>query len=130
MRTTHVDVQPREPLPGVDEVEPLNEKDRQLFNELHDVLKRHGALRRFGITLLHQHFEIADDEVLLEQADKKNRRQVITPVKSSSLKGINVLETSWRLDTGMPALVCVCVVLPDGRGGTWHDHVSGQIERR
>jgi hypothetical protein len=127
MNATHVSASPREPLTDVQEVKPLNEKDQQLFNELYEVLNRHGALKRFGITLLHQHFEVADDEVLLEQTDRRNRRQVITPIKILTLKGMKVLKTAWRLDTGKAALVCVCVVIPC-EGGTVHDHTSAQIE--
>lgn len=120
MIETHVSTRSREPLTAVEDVEPLNEKDQPLFTELYEVLKRHNALQRFGITLLHQRFEMAEDEVLLERTDKVNRRQLIEPVKISALEGKNPIETSWRLDTGKPAMRCVCVVV-DRLGR--HEHV-------
>jgi hypothetical protein len=119
MIATHVTSRPREPRTDVDEVQPLSAEDQQLFAELHDVLKRHGALKRFGITLLHQHFEIADDEVLLEQTDKVTRRQLIEPVKVSTLQDLQPIETSWRLDSGEPMMRCVCVTDPNNN----HTHV-------
>ena len=121
MLATQVRSEPRQPLVDVDDVQPLNEQDQVLFSELYAVLERHGAFQRFGITLLHQHFDMADDEILLERTEKERRRQLIAPVKISSLDGQKPIETSWRLDTGKPALLCVCVVVDQfGR----HEHCS------
>lgn len=93
MIATHVTIPQREKLPDAQDVQAFSEDDQDLFDELYKVLARHGALRRFGITLLHQHFEIADDEVLLERTDRDNRRQLIEPVKISSLEGKNPIQT-------------------------------------
>lgn len=43
-------------LPDVDAVLSKTEADDELFRELAEVLKRHNALDRFGITLLQTHF--------------------------------------------------------------------------
>jgi hypothetical protein len=118
MIATHVTDRRKEPLVDVDQVTPRSDADGSLFRELHDVLQRHGALQRFGICLLHQHFELADDEVMLEQTDKANRRQLMRPVKIKTLDLDNMLETSWRLDNGKPAMVCLCYM-----NGDIHDHV-------
>ncbi|TCV79275.1 hypothetical protein [Sulfurirhabdus autotrophica] len=107
-----------EPLVDFDQVVPYTDKDHPLFNELYEVLKRHGALRRFGITLLHQHFPITDEEILLEKTNIEDRIMMIRPTQKTELKGKKYLETSWRLDTGTPVMVCVCV--PKSNGG--HDH--------
>lgn len=60
-------------LPDIDQVVPLGPDDPQLIHELRDVLDRHGALERFGITLLHQHFDVAEGEVLVETVDPAAR---------------------------------------------------------
>jgi hypothetical protein len=83
------------PLPDIDDVEPYGPADDTCFEELRAVLERHGALNRFGITLLHQHFEISEEEVLVESIDKANRILMSAPEPSESA-GVSV-ETSWRL---------------------------------
>jgi hypothetical protein len=46
----------------------LGDRDRAVMDEVREVLAKHGALGRFGLTLLHSHFEVAHDEVLAESA--------------------------------------------------------------
>lgn len=108
-------------LPDISEALRRTDADQPLMDDLIAVLRRHNALDRFGITLLHQHFDIADDEVLLETTDVRSREQLIRPVKKSSLEGIDYTETSWRLDSGSPMMACVCVYSSDGKGGRVHD---------
>lgn len=87
--------------------------DDELFQDLAEVLKRHSALDRFGITLLHKHFEIAADEALLETTDIESRKQFLTTVKRGELVTLNAIETSWRLGPDGKALWgCVCVQDP------------------
>jgi hypothetical protein len=45
--------------------EPLSSADLAVLEEVRQVLAMHGALRRFGVTLQHQHFDLADDEILV-----------------------------------------------------------------
>jgi hypothetical protein len=68
-------------LPGADAVIEFSDKDTDFLRELRDVLKKHGVLERFGISLLHTHFDVAEDEVLLETTDIEERTQFIRPVK-------------------------------------------------
>src|SRR5215471_10415730 len=84
------------PLPNIYEIDPAGPQDRACFDELREVLERHGALQRFGITLLHQHFEMAPDEVLVESVDTENRILTMRPV--SAKPNERAVETSWRLD--------------------------------
>ena len=51
----------------------LTEKDKVLFANLLAVLKEHGAERKFGVCLLHRHFDIEDDEVMTEFIDLDNK---------------------------------------------------------
>lgn len=83
------------PLPDIDDVEPYGPSDDACFEELRAVLERYGALNRFGITLLHQHFDIADDEVLVETTDKAGRILTTSPAHAENAG--SAVETSWRL---------------------------------
>lgn len=112
-----------EPLIDGGQVTLMSENDKPLFDELHLVLKKHGALRRFGVTLLHQHFMIEDDEVLLEVSNRPERTQVTRPVKRSSLNETHI-ETAWRLDSGRPLSVMNCVPQPDGTHQERHSDIQ------
>jgi hypothetical protein len=96
------ELQPREvlpPHPDINSVEPFSEADLACFEELRSVLERHNAQSRFGVTLLHQHFTTADDEILVESVDVNERTLTIQPVKMTQLVGTDTIETSWRLDS-------------------------------
>lgn len=103
----------------ISEVEPRSEKDDALFEEVAAVLKKHNALDRFGVTLLHRHFEIKPGEVLLETTDIPGRIQTICPVHHDEMTADPYIETSWRLGDGWIAMGCKCVKL----GGD-HQHLS------
>lgn len=109
-----------EVLPDISEAEPLSENDQALVSDLVDVLRRHNAVGRFGLTLLHQHFPVGEDEVMLETTDRAAREQLLRPVKKVELEGVDYKETSWRLDSGTPLMACVCVYVSDGQGGKIH----------
>jgi hypothetical protein len=98
-------------LPDIDEVEPMSEKDRACVADIRAVLEKHGALSRFGISLLHEHFDIGDDEVMVESVDKENRVLTTRPVKMADHDAVNSIETNWRLDsvTGLARCERQCV---------------------
>jgi hypothetical protein len=91
----------------VRDVVPLDEDDRSLLHDVADVLRKHNAIERFGLSLLHRHFPIGDDEVMLETTDVGNRTQCIRPVPRSYVASLDYTETAWRLDTGQAILGCV-----------------------
>lgn len=102
--------------PQIDEVDALSEKDSAVIQEILDVLKKHGATERFGICLLHEHFPLQDDEVLLESSDIKNRVLTVTPEKRTAIVDSSKA-TMWRLETDGPVGLqyCMELKLPDGR---------------
>ncbi len=91
-------IEKRVPLPDIDDVNPISEQDRECFNEIRDVLKRYNNLHRFGVCLLHDHFPLSDDEVLLEVCDKESRTLTIQPVKRTHPDVANSIGTQYRLD--------------------------------
>ncbi|MBA4025026.1 MAG: hypothetical protein C0482_21950 [Gordonia sp.] len=77
----------------------MGDDDESLIAELQEVLVRHGAQHRIGITLLHSHFDLKEDEVLIERVDADNKRLTITAEKASDFEADQLLPTMWRLDT-------------------------------
>ena len=115
-----------ERLPHISEVLPISEGDEACLQELKDVLRKHGCLSRFGVLLLHEHFPISDDEVLVESCDPATRTLVSRPKKSQELSGVDAIETSWRLDTEETLAYCKskCV----GKGAD-HKHIHWQATK-
>lgn len=107
-------------LQDLDEIDPVGPQDDECIAELREVLERHGALQRFGITLLHQHFDLEDDEILVEHVDVENRTLLTRPMK---LRDIGAgIETCWRLDELRAGRVCekVCQQDRDSQGKPYH----------
>lgn len=83
----------------IDDVEPINNCDTDCLIEIRDVLKKHGKTERFGVALLHSHFELASDEIMLESSDSEGRTLITKPVKRSDA-GDNNVGTIWMLRDG------------------------------
>lgn len=99
MQTGTLVVRPMEwaPLQDIDEVEPLGEADAECIRDLYAVLAKHGKERRFGVTLIHKHFAMEADEVLLEHTDAAARRLTLAPAKADSDAIRRSVQTSWML---------------------------------
>ncbi|MCQ8771678.1 hypothetical protein [Streptomyces telluris] len=63
----------KRPLPRFEEAEGLGPGDAEFVRDLVAVLEKHGNLNRFGLCLLHDHFPLATDEVLVETNDPGTR---------------------------------------------------------
>ena len=115
-----------QPLPSIEDVKEFGPEDVACVEEIRDVLRRHGALQRFGITLLHRHFELTPDEVLVESVDVEHRVISQVPRKASLARA--GIETSWRLDMFKELQHCetICEVGCDYDGVAYHskDHVN------
>jgi hypothetical protein len=115
---TGIAIQPMQwsQLPDINDVTDFTPDDEQCFRELRDVLKKYDALDRFGLTLLHSHFDVADDEVMLETTDVDARTHLVRPVKRASLNDEAYSITNWKLAEGddVVARVCVCARTSNG----------------
>ena len=100
-------------------MQPLSEPDRECFDEIRSVLDSHNMLDRFGVALLHKHFEIYDGETLLEVTESDDRQLNLTTVETDSLGPNESRPTMWRLggDTGASMVVCRCHNTYGGHGG-------------
>ncbi|MGO9319819.1 MAG: hypothetical protein ACLQBY_03305 [Solirubrobacteraceae bacterium] len=88
-------------LTGFDEALPLTADDAAFVSELRALLERHGNLDRFGVCLLHEHFAVEDNEILLETNDPERRVLTVTPENAETLPEFKA--TMWRLLADPPA---------------------------
>lgn len=112
--------------PYVDEVRALDEADMACLTEVRDVLARHARLDRFGISLLHKHFDLGEDECLVEETDVENRCQVVSVKWRSDMPRERVLETAWQLgETPNVIQSCnkECYISYEGK------HTRGHVKR-
>ncbi len=105
---------PFDGLDHVDAVQPLADADRACLAEVRDVLRRHGRMDRFGVCLLHRHFDLAEGECLVEVSDPAVRRMTVEAAAEASVPEDRRVETSWRLVEGseMTVALQVCVRNP------------------
>ena len=82
-------------LQHIDDVEQINAADEEVFEAIRAVLHKHGASKRFGLTLLHRHFELQNDEVLVETCDEAARTLSIKPVRKTQLSDAETMQTMW-----------------------------------
>ncbi|OIJ84766.1 hypothetical protein [Streptomyces colonosanans] len=85
---------PRRPLPRFEEAEGLGPQDAEFVRDLVAVLERHGNLNRFGLCLLHDHFPLAADEVLVETNDPTARALHTHVEKADRTRHIKA--SQWR----------------------------------
>lgn len=82
--------------PLLDEVDDLDESDLACFQEIAAVLNRHGKLDRFDLALRHGHFDVADDELLIETNDPTTRTLSVKPYRLDELPAdARIRETVW-----------------------------------
>jgi hypothetical protein len=105
-------------LRDIDAVKPIDASDAECLEELRRVLEKHNRLDRFGVALLHRHFDVADDELLLETTDVSRREHWVRPVKKSFLEqaGLEAQTTVLRFDERGWSQNCGC--LRDKHGHT------------
>ena len=97
-------------LHDIEEVEPISDKDYEVLEEIRNILAKHEYTDRFGITLLHKHFDIADDEILMETTDEKARTSIVKAQKADGSEKVNSIETMWKFGDGIKAETkCVLV---------------------
>jgi|SRR4029079_1557069 len=70
-------------LDHIADVRPIDDSDAECLEDVRLVLAKHGCLERFGIALLHNHFELAEDEMMLETTDVERREHLVRAVKRS-----------------------------------------------
>ncbi|ARF81595.1 hypothetical protein ACIG0C_24605 [Kitasatospora aureofaciens] len=85
---------PEQTLPTFEEAKGLGPQDSQFVRDLVEVLEKHGNLDRFGLCLLHEHFPVAGDEVLVETHDLAARTLQIRVEKAGATG--HTKPSQWR----------------------------------
>jgi hypothetical protein len=101
-----------------EDMRPMGPTDEPLLADLREVLIRHDALDRFGITLLHRHFDVSEGERLVEVADPLSRKLVIRPERVDADAAESPVATSWSftVDQTWPEERLVCWPAKDSDG--------------
>jgi len=68
-------------LPNIDDTPHLDAEDEYCMEEIKAVLLKYGKASRLGVAVLHNHFDLESDEVLVEHCDVSKRTLVSKPVK-------------------------------------------------
>jgi hypothetical protein len=107
------------PIIDISETEGFTASDAACFAEVRDVLSRYGLLDKYGMSLIHRHFDIEDDECLVEKVDADARTLSVQPMKKADLKPGSTTVTMWRLTTGekVAEVGCQCYVSNRGHEG-------------
>lgn len=103
----------------------LSDSDVACLAQVRAILEAHGKLDRFGVNLLHKHFDVAPDECLLETVDVERRELVVRPVRVNALP--NAVQTQWRLVDRSPLRWCEAWC--NYSGGTHHHGHQPHLSR-
>jgi hypothetical protein len=110
-------------LPNISEVETMSVHDYECLSAIRTVLQNYGCISRFGVTLLHNHFHLAEDEILVESCDTNARTLISRPRKISELDFNRLIETVWRWDKRLKnACEQVCPTDEKGNHYGYKDH--------
>ncbi|GLR38550.1 hypothetical protein ACU5P1_04855 [Pseudomonas plecoglossicida] len=107
MNMIHLETIQRGALPDIDDVRPLSDADFEVLKEIGEILRRHNSANRFGVCLLHKHFDLNEGEELIEETDIEKRTS-ITRAHKISARDERTIETMWRFQEGFQTITrCV-----------------------
>ncbi len=84
----------------------FTESDKVCFEEIIEVLKKYNLIDKYGIGLLHDHFPIHLDEVLLETTLSEDKTIQTRTIKREDAKNVNHFETAWYFDKDTNNIIC------------------------
>lgn len=94
-------------LPDDADVPRISAEDHACLDAVCEVLVRFGAVGRFGVHLVHKHFDVAPDEVLVEYTDIDARTlNCGVERRAADMQGHQRIETMWSFVGEGAARVC------------------------
>lgn len=84
----------------------FTESDKVCFEEIIKVLKKYNLIDKFGIGLLHDHFPIKEDEILLECTYPHAKTIQTETIKRDNVRDIKHVETAWYFDKETNKIIC------------------------
>jgi hypothetical protein len=76
--------------------------DDLVLSEIAKVICDAGAQERFGITLLHKHFDVAASEVAVESVFPQEKMSYVSVFNRESLPEGEIFPTVWRFKKARP----------------------------
>lgn len=99
-------------LPDLDEITlDLELNDKDCLEEIRKILVLYKKEDKFGVNLLHKHFDLQQDEILIETQDVENRTLTISPMTKNQISQLginNYRPTSWRFDLNSVTAFYMC----------------------
>ncbi len=83
------------------DVANLNQSDEKCLAELQAVIEKHGLEQKFGVSLLHKHFDIGNDEMLVETNSPSKQTLTLKPMAAAEVEADKLITTIWRFDGGV-----------------------------
>ena len=111
--------------PDIHETDARTESEAAVFLEIKGVLKKYGLETKYGLTLLHKHFDLAEDEILIEYTDVENRTLTSKPTKIGTVSSNSLIETTWALDQDVVMGHCVNVCYTGSNGHVGQHRPAG-----
>ena len=93
---------------------PLNIEDFACMDAVREVLMKFNKVERFALHLVHKHFDLADDEILVEYSNANTREQFFRPEKADSEVARESIPTTWMLKDMEPSVICTCARTENG----------------
>jgi len=89
-------------LQQIEDIKPISDDDYEVLEELRQVLLRRGYQDRFGICLLHKHFDLKPGEAALEISNEEARISTISVVPEAEAQ--SAVETAWHFSADANAI--------------------------
>jgi hypothetical protein len=106
--------------PDIDMAPPMSGADTECLLAIQEVLEKYGKEQKFGVTLLHKHFDLTDDEIMLETQDVPQRVLTSRPVQLSRVRDQHLVATSWRFHGKQMHITGACAGGPYGGPNVSH----------
>ena len=82
-------------LSDIQEVALITKDDSYCLSELKEIILKYGKENKFGISLLHTHFDLLENEMLVETINVKERVLTTTPVQVDEQRKKSLVQTVW-----------------------------------
>lgn len=102
-------------LPTIDQAAGLDDANERCLEDIRAVIKKHGKTHRFGAFLLHQHFLLSEDELLVEHCDAERRTLTTAPMIATEVFRRDYTPTMWRFDGEKSSGCSYCPTDPNGK---------------
>lgn len=95
--------------------DPVNPNDVKCFSIIYNVLEAFGYTDRFGICLLHKHFDIDEDEVIVEGSGEGDRSTLLEVIKRNTE---DMIPSAYALKNGTIHVERGCSIIRHGEANS------------